>query len=44
MTEPLIVDDDYLTPEGVKEQPNEMKSRLNAFVAAIRLHVILEVS
>ena len=44
VTEPLIVDDDYLTSEGVKEQPNEMKSRLNAFVAAIRLHVILEVS
>ena len=42
VTEPLIVDDDYLTPEGVTDQPNETKSRLNAFVAAIRLHVILE--
>jgi hypothetical protein len=44
VTEPLIVDDDYLTSEGVIEQPSEEKSRLNAFVAAIRLHVILEVS
>lgn len=46
VTEPLIVDDEHLTPDGVTEQSNETnetKSRLCAFVAAIRLHVILEV-
>lgn len=47
MTEPLIVDDEQLTPDGVTPDTlgtkgNEHKSRLCAFVAAIRLHVILE--
>jgi hypothetical protein len=40
--EPLIIDDDNLTVEGAKEQPNPETSRLCAFVAAIRLHVVLE--
>ena len=44
VTEPLIVDDESLTSEGIKEQSNETNSRICAFVAAIRLHVILEVS
>ncbi len=43
VTEPNIVDDENLTPEGVKDQSNETTSRICAFVAAIRLHVILEV-
>lgn len=48
VTEPLIVDDEQLTPDGVvadengQSKSNEHKSRLCAFVAAIRLHVILE--
>ena len=44
VTEPLIVDDENLTPEGIKDeaQANETTSRICAFVAAIRLHVILE--
>lgn len=42
VTEPIIVDDENLTPDGVKEQGNESTSRIGAFVAAIRLHVILE--
>lgn len=44
MTEPIVVDDENLTKEGIKEQANPTKSRICAFVAAIRLHVILEVS
>ncbi|EIW69098.1 hypothetical protein TREMEDRAFT_11471, partial [Tremella mesenterica DSM 1558] len=42
VTEPLIVDDDSLTPEGVKEPVDETTSRMCAFVSAVRLHVILE--
>jgi len=44
VTEPIIVDDENLTKEGVKDQSSPTKSRICAFVAAIRLHVILEVS
>jgi hypothetical protein len=44
VTEPIIVDDENLTKEGVKDQTSPTKSRICAFVAAIRLHVILEVS
>ncbi|BEJ16489.1 hypothetical protein CspHIS471_0510940 [Cutaneotrichosporon sp. HIS471] len=40
--EPLIIDDDNLTVDGAKEQPNPETSRLCAFVAAIRLHIVLE--
>jgi hypothetical protein len=42
VTEPLIVDDENLSTEGVKEQRNPETSRMCAFVAAIRLHVVLE--
>jgi hypothetical protein len=47
VTEPIIVDDENLTKEGIKEpfpHSSPTKSRICAFVAAIRLHVILEVS
>lgn len=43
VTEPLIVDDENLTPEGIKDESIDSKSRMCAFVATIRLHVILEV-
>ncbi|WWC98933.1 hypothetical protein V866_005827 [Kwoniella sp. B9012] len=44
VTEPMIVDDENLTAEGVKDESSgsDPKSRMCAFVAAIRLHVILE--
>ncbi|OCF45041.1 nuclear protein [Kwoniella heveanensis CBS 569] len=42
VTEPLIVDDENLGPEGVKDESIDAQSRIGAFVAAIRLHVILE--
>ena len=41
--EPLIVDDENLTNEGVKPSTTSGNSRMEAFVATIRLHVILEV-
>lgn len=44
VTEPIIVDDEDLTPDGIKERGKENNSRMCAFVATIRLHVILEVS
>ncbi|WVQ78679.1 hypothetical protein IAT38_000766 [Cryptococcus sp. DSM 104549] len=42
VTEPLIVDDENLSPEGIKDESIDSQSRMCAFVAAIRLHVILE--
>lgn len=42
VTEPMIVDDENLTAEGVQEQQNPETSRMCAFIAAIRLHVVLE--
>ncbi|OXG10050.1 nuclear protein [Cryptococcus neoformans Tu401-1] len=42
VTEPLIVDDENLSPEGIKDESINSKSRMCAFVATIRLHVILE--
>ena len=42
VTEPLIVDDEDLSADGVKERGNANNSRMCAFVAAIRLHVVLE--
>lgn len=42
VTEPMIIDDENLTEEGAVEQSNPETSRMCAFVAAIRLHVVLE--
>ncbi|ODO06347.1 nuclear protein [Cryptococcus wingfieldii CBS 7118] len=42
VTEPIIVDDENLVPEGIKDDAINPKSRMCAFVATIRLHVILE--
>lgn len=43
MTEPLIVDDEDLSADRINERGKENNSRMCAFVAAIRLHVVLEV-
>ncbi|WVQ73797.1 hypothetical protein IAR50_003378 [Cryptococcus sp. DSM 104548] len=42
VTEPIVVDDENLVPEGIKDEAINPKSRMCAFVATIRLHVILE--
>ncbi|WVO17977.1 hypothetical protein L204_105675 [Cryptococcus depauperatus] len=42
VTEPSTVDDENLNPEGIKDESINLKSRMCAFVATIRLHVILE--
>ena len=42
VSEPIILDDEHITAEGLGEQPEGNKSRICAFVAAIRLHVVLE--
>ncbi len=42
VTEPLQIDDDYLTATAILEQPVGHQSRLSAFVAVMRLHVVLE--
>lgn len=42
MPEPVILDDEYITKDGLGVQPDNSKSRICAFVAAIRLHVVLE--
>lgn len=42
VTEPMIIDDENLSADGAKEQKNPEQSRMCAFVAAIRLHVVLE--
>lgn len=41
--EPLQIDDEYLTKEKILDQPPNHQTRLSAFVAVIRLHVVLEV-
>lgn len=40
--EPVILDDEYIRKDGLGVQPDNSKSRICAFVAAIRLHVVLE--
>jgi hypothetical protein len=40
--EPVILDDEYITKDGLGHQPDSGKSRICAFVAAIRLHIVLE--
>lgn len=42
--EPLQVDDEFITKDKIMEQPASHQTRLSAFVAVIRLHVVLEVS
>ncbi|EJF61621.1 hypothetical protein DICSQDRAFT_60279 [Dichomitus squalens LYAD-421 SS1] len=40
--EPAIVDDEFITREGVGVQPQETESRMGAFVSCVRLFVVLE--
>lgn len=40
--EPAPVDDEYITPEAVGLQPEGTESRLGAFIACLRIAVILE--
>jgi hypothetical protein len=40
--EPAAVDDEFITAEGVGVQPPGMESRIGAFIATLRLFVVLE--
>lgn len=40
--EPAIVDDEYITREGVGIQPPSVESRMSAFVNCVRIFVVLE--
>lgn len=40
--EPAIVDDEFITREGVGAQPAGTESRMGAFVACVRMFVVLE--
>lgn len=40
--EPTVVDDEFVTREGVLSQPPGTESRMSAFLAAIRIMVVME--
>ncbi|KAI0655064.1 fungal-specific transcription factor domain-containing protein [Cubamyces menziesii] len=40
--EPAIVDDEFITRDGVGMQPQETESRMNAFIDCVRLFIVLE--
>ncbi|KAI0777449.1 fungal-specific transcription factor domain-containing protein [Trametes elegans] len=40
--EPTIVDDEFITRDGVGLQPQETESRMSAFVNCVRLFIVLE--
>ncbi|KAJ9124442.1 hypothetical protein QFC24_003230 [Naganishia onofrii] len=40
--EPLQVDDEFITKDEILPQPSGHQTRMSAFVAVIRLHVVLE--
>ena len=40
--EPAVVDDEFITAEGVSQQPVGTPSRMGAFVATVRYYVVLE--
>ncbi|RDX49460.1 hypothetical protein OH76DRAFT_1403691 [Lentinus brumalis] len=42
VSEPAIVDDEFITRDGVGLQPQETESRMSAYVNCIRLFVVLE--
>lgn len=42
VTEPAAVDDEFITSDGIGLQPPGLESRISAFVATLRLFVILE--
>ncbi|EMD32360.1 hypothetical protein CERSUDRAFT_118728 [Gelatoporia subvermispora B] len=40
--EPAVVDDEFITRDGISNQPPESESRMSAFVSVIRVFVVLE--
>lgn len=40
--EPAIVDDEYITRDGIGMQPPEQESRMSAFINCVRVFVVLE--
>ena len=40
--EPAIMDDEFVTHDGLLSQPNSTESRMSAFVAMIRIMVVME--
>lgn len=40
--EPAIVDDEYVTHDGIAHQPSEHQCRMSAFVSCVRVFVVLE--
>lgn len=40
--EPAVVDDEYITSDGIGIQPPGAESRLGAFVATVRIFIVLE--
>jgi hypothetical protein len=42
VSEPMVLDDEFITKDGLLPQPEGRQSRMCAFVAAIRVHVVLE--
>ncbi|KDQ51837.1 hypothetical protein JAAARDRAFT_40663 [Jaapia argillacea MUCL 33604] len=42
LTAPVIVDDEYISSEGIGAQPPDRESRMSAFVSVIRMFIVLE--
>lgn len=42
VSEPAIVDDEFITRDGVGLQPQETESRMSAFVNTVRIFVVME--
>lgn len=42
VSEPTVLDDEYITHDGLGVQPDGIESRMSAFVCTIRLFVVLE--
>ena len=40
--EPVVVDDEYITQDGVLSQPAGAESRMSAFIASVRFMVVME--
>ncbi|THH32205.1 hypothetical protein EUX98_g1996 [Antrodiella citrinella] len=40
--EPALVDDEYITPDGLGPQPSEVESRMGSFISCVRIFIVLE--
>ncbi|OCH91762.1 hypothetical protein OBBRIDRAFT_791989 [Obba rivulosa] len=40
--EPAVVDDEFITRDGIGSQPSETESRMSAFVSVVRVFIVLE--